>query len=442
MSKGLQTFLALSIVPSLAGFVLAGHYFTRVFLRPTLTDDPSGDISAAAMASMTLVISAVLVLFIVLLFKADHRKSRLLEDHRSLETNLQRTSTQLRHLREEVDLLAGLREMTRVVNREQSFTKIIEELFPIIHGLTDADEIVLYLNPEESDFRLSPRAQFKDQKTLFGSDIDHSSLNASLAEKASNAHAQKSSASGDRLEFALPFLVDDQTLGVVSVTRRIDETIAEDKRWMRFYERSLRSILSHMALAVRNPALYDRAMIDALTQLYTKRNFTGALDKAFKDYVRDGNQTSLIMVDIDKFKSVNDECGHLAGDHILAGVASRILANVDGDDIRAYRYGGEEIAIICRNILLKEATELAETIRKAIESEQFELHDESKLNVTASLGVASFDPTMRTKDSIVEAADAVLYEAKRNGRNQTRAHKKSLLQAMNQRKTTKKRSAA
>jgi diguanylate cyclase (GGDEF)-like protein len=123
---------------------------------------------------------------------------------------------------------------------------------------------------------------------------------------------------------------------------------------------------------------------------------------------------SLIMCDIDHFKVVNDELGHLAGDHVLKEVAQLVESRLRPDDLVA-RYGGEELAIILPETDLAGGVRIADELRTRIATTTFAFEDE-EIDVTVSCGVAQLDRAWGSYD-FVKAADERLYEAKRAGRN-------------------------
>jgi diguanylate cyclase (GGDEF)-like protein len=119
------------------------------------------------------------------------------------------------------------------------------------------------------------------------------------------------------------------------------------------------------------------------------------------------------MVDIDHFKKINDKHGHPTGDRVLKGVADALRKSVRGKAGESvYRYGGEELAILLPRLPLAKAAQVAERVRAAIAARPI-----AGVVVTASLGVAPLDASMRTADDLIARADAALYRAKQGGRN-------------------------
>ena len=162
--------------------------------------------------------------------------------------------------------------------------------------------------------------------------------------------------------------------------------------------------------------MYEAALRDALTKAFNKKYFQDRLVSEFAYSERHHTPLSLVMMDIDFFKRVNDTYGHLAGDHVLQGIAQRIMSSIRAEDVFA-RYGGEEFAIICRGIPLPNAAILAERLRTIVAGTPFRW-DDKVLPVTISLGVAGVpDPRIRDPKELVQAADQALYQAKQAGRN-------------------------
>lgn len=162
--------------------------------------------------------------------------------------------------------------------------------------------------------------------------------------------------------------------------------------------------------------LFKAANIDSLTQLYNKKFFIDALSKEFSFSRRNNYPLSLLMIDIDHFKSVNDTYGHIAGDVVLKSVGQYLLKHLRLENIAA-RYGGEEFAVILRNVTSDMALIIGERLRKSIENERV-VYRGHILQVTVSMGVTSLDDgKFDTIEDFIRAADERLYEAKAAGRN-------------------------
>ncbi len=178
----------------------------------------------------------------------------------------------------------------------------------------------------------------------------------------------------------------------------------------------LLNIGSFAAIAMYNAFLYDMTTTDMMTKLKLKHVFFNTLQERVQKWEKGRPPFSLIMLDIDHFKRLNDTYGHLAGDEVLKAVARTVLDNVRNIDLAA-RYGGEEFIILVPETALEQATEVAERIRQAIESIEVRFNDH-RLSVTVSLGVAEFQPTKDlSSQPFIERVDQAMYRSKEAGRN-------------------------
>lgn len=165
-----------------------------------------------------------------------------------------------------------------------------------------------------------------------------------------------------------------------------------------------------------NQMLLDLSHTDPLTGLNNRRSMMEMLEKELERSLRGGSPLSLMMVDVDFFKRVNDTFGHQQGDEVLKGIAELLKQALRQYDMAA-RFGGEEFALILPGIALEEAVKVAERLRSQVEAFRFETASDP-LGVTISLGIASHPGAdIRTVDDLIREADYALYSAKRNGRN-------------------------
>lgn len=156
--------------------------------------------------------------------------------------------------------------------------------------------------------------------------------------------------------------------------------------------------------------------IDMLTETFTRRQFMALAERELARAIRYASKTSVMMVDVDKFKSVNDTYGHLVGDRVLREIGlvfGLVLREADF----VGRLGGEEFAVFLPETDFSQATEVAERLRRAVEQLSVPLADGSTLYVTVSIGIALFSGSVANIDIPLAEADNALYEAKRAGRN-------------------------
>ncbi len=215
------------------------------------------------------------------------------------------------------------------------------------------------------------------------------------------------------LEFLCPIKSRDKLIGILALGK---------KRTGSLYSHEdlelVMSIANQAGIMIENAQLYNHATIrantDGLTELYNHRHFYERLDQEIARGSRFGAIFSIIMLDIDLFKTYNDIYGHVAGDQVLRKIGSHIKSSIRNLDM-PFRYGGEEFAVILPEARLDDAYKVAERIRRTIESKM----GSQAMSVTASLGVASWPSDGVLREEIIANADAALYRAKQTGRNRT-----------------------
>ena len=172
-------------------------------------------------------------------------------------------------------------------------------------------------------------------------------------------------------------------------------------------------------LSSANIRLQEMCTIDGLTQVHNRRFFDEKLSEEWKRSAREKTPLSVILLDIDHFKSFNDNYGHMVGDECLRFVAKRIESHCRRPADSAARYGGEEFVLILPNTAMAGALIVAEAIRQGVQAEAFSM-GQIQARVTVSVGVATFqesDFTTLAPGDLVQAADQALYRAKEAGRN-------------------------
>ncbi len=212
----------------------------------------------------------------------------------------------------------------------------------------------------------------------------------------------------------IPLIFRDTLSGIIIIGERIDGRAFSDDE-----KAYLLSIANFASIAIRNAFLFEMTTTDMMTMLKIRHYFSQTLIKMLKETKeKDNNMLSLLMLDIDHFKNLNDSYGHTFGDKVLIGVAGIIRKNIRQFDIAA-RYGGEEFAVILPNTDIKTACGVGERIRSSIEQMKT-IYPKGNIPVpvTISVGAAQFDPgTMNFAEDLVNEADKALYYSKETGRN-------------------------
>ena len=179
-------------------------------------------------------------------------------------------------------------------------------------------------------------------------------------------------------------------------------------------------LLEHMRAALRNAETYvkakERAFVDDVTDLYNARYLIQTADKEIQRADRYGNPLSVLFLDLDRFKRVNDEWGHLIGSETLRKLSQLLSGCVRQVDTLA-RYGGDEFTILLVDTDHNAAAHVAERIRHIVEDAVFEVGREARLKLTVSIGVATCPEHATTREALLDAADKAMYRAKSDGRN-------------------------
>jgi diguanylate cyclase (GGDEF)-like protein len=214
--------------------------------------------------------------------------------------------------------------------------------------------------------------------------------------------------SSDRTTAYLPIAKGDIPLALIEVCS-LNHPFSEDK--LKFMD----SIINPIAIAFENARLYAIAITDELTGLYTVRHFRTCLDRQRDHFERHGEKFVLLLIDIDNFKGVNDTYGHPVGDIVLKRVSLSIADSVRGSDL-AFRYGGEEFAVLLPGTGQLGGLHVAERIRAMVEGE-LTVSEGATIRSTVSIGLALFPENASSVRDLVVEADNALYSAKRSGKN-------------------------
>jgi diguanylate cyclase (GGDEF)-like protein len=322
-------------------------------------------------------------------------------------------------LQTKVDFLSAEREISLVLSENVEFKSILEKVLYItadLFGTTKTGEVALYLKDGHSG-KLKLRALQKEGQILFDSEDPKDPLI-----EATHLHRRPFlTSTQERLNIIVPLSADKVALGVMKISVRLEGDFQERIYKTEAISQNLDEFAKIISLAIKTPDLYIRAVEDSLTGLATKRHFTTELQRYFETAKRYNEPLSLIMIDIDHFKKINDTYGHQAGDIVLKGVASVIRKNtrrlVDSA-YSGYRFGGEELSVILPKSDIHSAYKVAERLRKHVQERTFHI-GAKEIKVTISLGVACIDKNVKTPGDLISRADDALYIAKKRGRNRT-----------------------
>jgi len=216
----------------------------------------------------------------------------------------------------------------------------------------------------------------------------------------------------------VPLIAKGEVIGVINITNKKHNKLFNQKD-LEF----ITSLANQAAIAIDNAKLYELATKDGMTKLYIYRHFYTLLENEIRRCSRYKRNTSLIMMDIDNFKRINDTYGHLTGDIILKRLAATLQETVRKIDIPA-RYGGEEFVVILPETDKKDACVIAERIRKNIEQITVNIDDTRTLSPTVSIGVAQYTTDGQEPKELINAADTALYFSKHNGKNMVSIYEK------------------
>jgi len=228
---------------------------------------------------------------------------------------------------------------------------------------------------------------------------------------------------------------DEKTkdIPIIFITAKIDEDsieMAYDVGGSDYVTKPFkpRELLSRVKKELNYKDMVDKlkflASTDPMTQLYNRRYFTKMSDFIFDLTKREKQNLSIVMLDIDKFKNVNDTYGHKVGDDVIISLANKLIDHQRKSDVIC-RYGGEEFVILLPNTSIDGANTLAQKIRKDIELLTIKLLSNKSLKFTVSLGVSQVDlESDKNIELALKRADDALYEAKETGRNKVCIYKK------------------
>jgi diguanylate cyclase (GGDEF)-like protein len=301
-------------------------------------------------------------------------------------------------------------ELLVTIAKRLSSTIDLKELRDVVAGVIsetfDADEVEIIHPRDEKKYRVYvwDRGATEIARRMVGKpsalySAIHDWLAGTLREKTTSA---------DGKQVYLPIIKGGRDLALIGIRKR-DSAFAPER--LKFVD----PVCSHMAIAFDNAHLYSIAISDELTHLYSLRHFRYCIEREVMNFERDGDAFTLLLIDADDFKKINDAHGHIIGDTVLMETAQCIAASVRDNDL-AFRYGGEEFAVLLPSTDAEGGRPVAERIRAAVEAHVVEIEG-LHVRLTVSIGISSCPKTATDSRGLLMAVDRALYRAKAAGKN-------------------------
>lgn len=340
------------------------------------------------------------------------------------EELLQLISNQERRFKEQ----RILNSISHILNRSLTLSELLKTSLNLVSKVLNAERGFVVLNNSPNNEYKILATRYFDKLSWSSEDNTAKEFSQSLVESCFNQNkifiiddtllvntqdllGVKSG--GGRSIVVIPLVQDGKVVGVIYLdNQQLPNNF--DLQQIPF----LTTYAAHTSIALHNTLLYKRAITDDLTQLYTRQHIDEGLAIEIKRAQRDNSDLSILILDLDHFKKVNDIYGHTTGDQVLQRF-SKIIKEHTNDCDMAGRFGGEEFVVVLADRNINDAKLFAERIRLSIEKEQIK-KDDKIIQITVSIGVANYQKQHGDKALLLfEDADQALYQAKEQGRNQT-----------------------
>ncbi|MBK8207019.1 MAG: GGDEF domain-containing protein [Planctomycetes bacterium] len=407
--------LGVALLLPIGTVVLVSYFFTRMNpFAPEPTHDPFAYSIIAVAGGLSALMATMLALFASATYRA---RVRFETEYRNLQRFLNDDVAKERtRLMRNLDLVSAAQQVSMAIKQEVDFERILSVVLEQLEHFARSDSISVFTLDETG--RPVARAERRNHVDRFPPVLTQEAVDQSLVEEAIRLGRQVRSLDERTGEFviAVYFSTPDGVRGVVRIARNVaDEPDFQDE--MPAYEGAVGQLVRMVSLGLKTASIWDRAIKDEKTGLYNNNHYADQMKKQVAVAQRSGGALSLVMMDIDKFKHINDTYGHLAGDRVLTQVAD-ILKREARESDTVYRYGGEELCIVAIGTPQGEAALAAERLRHIIAATEFYDDRGRLLPISASFGVAEFDPrSMQTDLALKEQCDRALYVAKNHGRN-------------------------
>jgi diguanylate cyclase (GGDEF)-like protein len=314
-----------------------------------------------------------------------------------------------------VQLLNLLKQFRRVVFWDTCVVYVVQ------YDESAAEEMLVAVESAGTD-----GASYRGKKIAFGTGVVGYAAAKQRPALVADLHKDPRQPDGDlyphaRGSLVVPIVSEGQTVGCVQLLA--DQPNAYTAEQLGLVGR----LVSLASVGVRNAVLHTRtramADTDSLTGLLTTRALHERLELEFRKAQATRTSLSLLIIDLDNFKEINDTYGHQAGDEVLRHFGALLREQARRDDV-CCRYGGDEFVVVMPGTIKSEAAVVAGRVRKSVEEVTFAL-GKATVTMTVSIGVASYPQDVTSKQSLMKAADDALYAAKANGRNALRVYSPS-----------------
>lgn len=326
-----------------------------------------------------------------------------------LVVRLAKSDKKTAELRDRVEYLEHLRQLTELTDPDDASAAITRHILEVL-GLSHGTMLLHDAKVERYVVSFSNDPGHRDSSD-FVSGIDPALLQHALS--INDACSVERSADGTQVVL-VPIELEEEMIGVVKVPVPDGVTVSDEKR--REIGRYVGAVTPIVANIYQLSRSRDLAMRDDLTKAFNRRFFEGYLDEEIERSRRYGTIFSIIFLDLDDLKSVNNSHGHLIGSRTLQEVAKRILSAVRGID-KVVRFGGDEFCIILPQTDDEQAKSVGARVRTAIAGSPFRLEPTIEVRITASFGIATYPLHAITKDELIRQADAAMYQVKATTKN-------------------------
>lgn len=378
---------------------------------------------------LPLFISLFLLIIIIFLVTQIETKQKYIAKVEKEYSNLARL---YQSALEKIEVLSGIREISYSLNMNSSLDRILNDFLVILSNslsLRKSDFIAVYIL-EENAIIEKGRIYGTEKASIYSERVNNKGIEDIVSKLKERMNIIRV-ITETKFEIYVPIFLSDDLLTreamndtrslaslkgflLASFSTDVEEPHTED--YYRNKEEILLEFTKILVLTFKTPTLYQKAIKDNLTGLYNKEHFETELEMFFGIAQRTKQPLSLIMIDIDNFKSINDTYGHICGDIVLKEIAKCVKNNVRHYNT-CYRYGGEEIAVILPGTDISNGYHIAERLRQKVEKLNIKIDRGKYINVTISLGISEVDANTFEKEALIRNADAALYRAKASGKN-------------------------